>query len=110
MRNAAGFLVAATAVTGLIGAGCAQERVDNTAGGNGAATVTFRPGIFRFQNAGGADLLTDADIGAPCYAVDDQTVAKTDGSGARSVAGSVESVDDVGVFVRFDEAFTRTLS
>jgi hypothetical protein len=34
--------------------------------------------------------------------VDDQTVAKTDGTGARSVAGKVFDVDSGGVWVRFD--------
>jgi len=39
--------------------------------------------------------------------VDDQTVAKTDGTATRSPAGFVDMVDDLGVWVRFDEAMTR---
>lgn len=41
--------------------------------------------------------------------MDDQTVAKTDNSAARSPAGVVEDVEDAGVWVRMDEALTRAL-
>ena len=110
MRNAAGFLVAGETVTGLIGVGRAEKRVDNTSGANGDQIVLYRPGVFLFENSGGADDISEADIGAICYAVDDQTVAKTDDSGARSPAGFVDMVDDTGVFVRFDEAITRNIA
>ena len=46
-----------------------------------------------------ADLITTADIGADCYVVDDQTVAKTNGGGQRSVAGKIFDVDAQGVWV-----------
>lgn len=53
----------------------------------------------RFENSASADLITFADIGQPCYIVDDQTVAKTDNSGARQIAGAIVDVDATGVWV-----------
>lgn len=105
-RNAAGDIVKGVTATGLTGIGRAEDRVDNSAGAAGARTVPYKVGIFAFANAP-TDLVTIADIGKPCFIVDDQTVAKTDGTGTRSRAGLVEDVDAVGVWVRFDEALTR---
>jgi hypothetical protein len=42
-----------------------------------------------------------ADVGKQCYLVDDQTVAKTDGTNTRSPAGFVRDVDADGVWVEF---------
>lgn len=106
MRNAAGFLVKGAVAIGCIGVGRAEERVDNTAGANGALPVRYRPGVYRFANSAAGDAIAAADIGSVCFIVDDQTVAKTDGTGARSPAGCVEAVDANGVWVRFDEALT----
>ena len=48
-----------------------------------------------------ADAITLADVGSDCYIVDDQTVAKTNGTNTRSVAGKVFDVDADGVWVDF---------
>ncbi|WP_226779519.1 hypothetical protein [Oceaniglobus trochenteri] len=105
-RNAAGYLVKGVVATGLVGVGCAVDDFDNGSGANGAINAKYRPGVFRFANSGGADEITFAQTGDVCFVVDDQTVAKTDGSSARSPAGIVDHVDDIGVWVRFDEALT----
>ena len=63
--------------------------------------------MFHFANSAAADAIAIGDIGAVCFAVDDQTVAKTNGSSTRSPAGIVEDVDATGVWVRFDEALTN---
>lgn len=107
MRNAAGFLVQGQTDTGLVGVGRASEQVDNSAGADGALSVTFEPGIYRYANSAGADEITAADIGSVAYAVDDQTVAKTDGTGTRSPAGVIDHLDAQGVWVRFDAALTK---
>ncbi|HEX5500898.1 MAG TPA: hypothetical protein VFX03_16795 [Thermomicrobiales bacterium] len=104
MRNATGFAVPGAVATTLIGVGRADERVDNSAGADGDLSVRVRTGVFRFANSAAADAITAADIGKPCYAVDDQTVAKTDGTATRSIAGFIFDVDDSGVWVEFDEA------
>ena len=107
MRNATGFLVPASTAVGLIGAGRSEHVADNSAGADGDIAVRFRPGIYRFANSATTDEITDADIGAVCYAVDDQTVANTSATNTRSKAGFVEIVDTLGVWVRFDEALTK---
>lgn len=94
-----GYAKPGAAGVGLIAAGRAEEQVDNTAGNDGDLEVAVRRGTFRFANSAGADEVTAAEIGAACYVVDDQTVAKTDGTGTRSAAGTVRDVDAQGVWV-----------
>ncbi|MBP7127319.1 hypothetical protein KBD49_13230 [Myxococcota bacterium] len=86
--------------TGLVAAGMASETVDNRDGSAGAALVTVRPGVHAWRNSSGADAIGQADVGKVCYVVDDETVAKTDGTGTRSAAGTVLAVDAQGVWVR----------
>lgn len=107
MRNAAGYLIEGQTATGLVGVGRALEKADNASGSNGDVTATYDTGVFQFANSTSTDEITQAEIGDLCYAVDDQTVAKTDGSAARSPAGIIEDVDAAGVWVRFDEALTK---
>lgn len=87
--------------TTLRGAGVAEALADNSAGANGAINVKVRRGVFRFANSASGDLITVGEIGADCYIVDDQTVAKTNGTSTRSVAGKVRDVDADGVWVEF---------
>jgi hypothetical protein len=103
MRNASGYAVKGATALGLQGVGRAEERADNSDGSAGDLAIKIRSGVFRFANSSSSDEITDADIGRVCYAVDDQTVAKTAGSGTRSPAGIVVDVDDNGVHVLFDE-------
>lgn len=107
MRNAAGYATKGATALNLVGVGRAEEQVDNQ-GGNGAEQINVRPGSFKFANSAAGDLITIADIGAPAYAVDDQTVAKTNGTNTRSIAGFIEDVDAQGVTVRFDEVAVRS--
>jgi len=98
--DAAGWAKPAVTATGLVPVGRAEKLADNTGGANGAITVTARRGVFRYANSAAGDQITQAEIGDTCYLVDDQTVAKTDGTATRSAAGKVEHVDTVGVWVR----------
>lgn len=107
MRNSTGDLIEGATATGSYGAGIALEQLSSTTAG--ATSIRYRPGVFRFANSATADLITKAEIGTVCYIVDDQTVAKTNGTGTRSPAGIVEGVDAQGVWVRFDEALTRAV-
>ena len=105
MRNAAGHLIKGATAIGAFGVGRAEDRgVSTTAG---VTNQRCREGTFRFANSAAADLIVAADIGALCYIVDDQTVAKTNGTATRSPAGTIVGVDAQGVWVRFDEALTR---
>src|SRR5262245_5161714 len=56
--------------------GVAEETVVNI-GADGALAVPVRRGCFQFANSASGDLITLADVGANCYVVDNQTVAKT---------------------------------
>lgn len=98
--NALGFAAPGSTATGLVTVGRADEQVDNTDGSDGDLKVKVRRGVFRFANSAGADEITAAEIGDDCYIVDDQTVAKTDGTSTRSVAGKVVQVDTLGVWVK----------
>jgi hypothetical protein len=102
MRNASGYAVKGATAASLVGVGRAEERVIS-AGVAGVSTIKVRPGVHRYANSASGDLITIADIGKPCYVVDDQTVAKTDGSATRSIGGFVWDVDSIGVWVEFDE-------
>lgn len=99
--NAAGNAVPVTTALNLKGVGRAERRADNSGGAAGDISVDVSAGIFRFANSAAADAITQADIGADCYGVDDQTVAKTNGGGTRSAVGKVFDVDAQGVWVKF---------
>lgn len=91
----------AYAAAGLRVIGRAEHQVDNSSGLDGDKLVRTGVGVYRFANSASTDLIALKDIGASCYAADDQTVAKTDGGGTRSIAGTVFDVDAQGVWVRF---------
>ncbi|MBN9471674.1 MAG: hypothetical protein ABS35_19590 [Kaistia sp. SCN 65-12] len=106
MRNAAGYLTKGATATGSVGVGRAEER--KTGGANaGDEKLRVRPGIYRFKNSTSADAITVAEIGDVCFIVDDEQVAKTNGTNTRSPAGFVRDVDAQGVWVEFDEVKTR---
>lgn len=90
--------------------GVAEQSVDNSAGADGAHSVSLLQGQFWFANSGGADAVSEADYGKPCFVVDDQTVAKTSASGTRAIAGLVLRVDATdGVLVFISAAVNATL-
>lgn len=107
MLNATGHAVKGATATGLVGAGRAEQQVDNASGSAGAVSIDYLPGTFRFANSATTDEITAADIGTVCYAVDDETVAKTHATNTRSPAGIVDGVDAQGVWVRIDPALTK---
>jgi hypothetical protein len=107
MRNAAGQLVKGATAVGSVGVGRAEA--PGTSVTAGVTAQPYREGVFRYANSAAGDLIAIADIGSACYIVDDQTVAKTNGTNTRSPAGIVADVDALGVWVRFDEALTRAM-
>lgn len=96
----AGYAAPGTVATTLIALGRFEETVDNSAGANGDLSVRIKRGIFKFGNSAAGDLIAQADVGADCYIVDDQTVAKTNGTSTRSRAGKIVAVDSDGVWVQ----------
>lgn len=100
MLNATGEALAAAAQGGAttwVVRAVATERASTAAGDT---QVEGEIGVFRFGNSASSDEITRADIGAACYAADDQTVAKGSDTGKRPKAGTVFDVDDGGVWVR----------
>ena len=94
----AGYAAPGRTATGLVAAGRAEHSA--TAVSAGDAVVEVRPGTFKFANSAAGDLIAQADVGADCYIVDDQTVAKTNGTNTRSRAGIVVAVESDGVWVQ----------
>lgn len=93
-----GLAVPGKTAASLTVLGMARETVVNS-GADGAKKIPFKRGIFKFFNLG-ADPVVAGDVSKDCYIVDDQTVAKTSNSSARSIAGKVMAVESDGVFVR----------
>jgi hypothetical protein len=96
-----GYGVAATAAVGLKACGILNSErsaAPSLTGGatDGAVIARVAQGVFRFVNS---DTIAQVNVGDVCYLVDDQTVAKVDGSGARSPAGIIMGVDSSGVYV-----------
>lgn len=94
--NAAGNAVPGSTSTTLVARGMAKALADNTSGAAGDVAVASEAGVFRFANDSS---ITRAHIGKNAYIVDDQTVAATDGTSTRSVAGRIDDVDASGVWV-----------
>ncbi|MGQ3072568.1 MAG: hypothetical protein ACT7A5_16020 [Ferrovibrionaceae bacterium] len=99
VMNSSGFAEPATAATGKTALGRAEHQADNSAGSNGDISILVRRGCFCWANSASSDLIALSEVGKTVYLVDDQTVAKTDGSSARSAAGIVRNVDASGVWV-----------
>lgn len=97
-RNAAGYMVPGSTATTQVAMGVAEKTVVNS-GSAGAATIVPRAGVWQFNNSSAGDLIAITEIGTDCYIVDDNTVAKTNGSSTRSRAGKVIDVDANGVWV-----------
>jgi hypothetical protein len=98
--NAAGFATPGATAATLTYMGRAEESVDNTTGADGDKTVNVRKRqAFKWKNSG-ADAVTQAEVGKACYIVDDETVAKTNGTNTRSAAGTVIKLDSDGVWVQ----------
>lgn len=100
--NTSSLAVPAAATATLKVVGVAEEAADNSAGSASDISVKYRKGIFKFKNSASTDLIALTDVNASCYAVDDETVAKTSNSNARPVAGVIRDVDaDGSVWVEF---------
>jgi len=97
--NQAGNLVPASADASLHVVGMSDDEKDNTGGSAGDLSIAPRRGVYYLANSSSTDAVTDADIGRPCFVVDDNTVARTSNGGARPIAGIVEGVDGFGVAV-----------
>ena len=99
--NSSGYAKPAAAATGLVAVGIARESVDATGLSSGDISIEIEEMIAECQNSAG-DEITIADIGKVCFLADDQTVAKTDGTGTRSPAGVFKKIEGGRVFVKIE--------
>lgn len=103
--DATGYAIAGATATGLIAVGRAHPITGNVADATGLASgalvTKVDQGVFRWNNSSAGDLIAATDIGARCYIVDDNTVAKTSATNTRSPAGIIYGVDSAtgGVYV-----------
>lgn len=97
-QTSAGLAVPARPQASITLLGCARHRA-STELASLPASVAIDRGVFRFGNSTSTDAITLADYGKTAYAVDDQTVAKTNGGGARPAAGVIRNVDALGVWI-----------
>lgn len=100
VNDATGYTTNASTATGLIALGIVRETVDNTGGANGEQKVQLDVGEFVFENSAAGDAIGLTEIGKDVYIVDNQTVAKTDGTGTRSRAGKCINIVGGKVVVR----------
>lgn len=97
-RNATGYIVPASDAAALKVIGIAQQFVDNSAGADGALTVSYITGVeAEFVNAGGA--IVQAGKLAKCYVSDDQSVTSKALALHKILAGTVISFTTTTVFV-----------
>ena len=98
-----GVARAAITGTGLKCIGYFEGNYDNTGGADKDVIANIKKDVLLCVNSTSTDALTAADINSVCYLVDDQTVAKTNGTSTRSAAGRVVDVTTEGVWVALGE-------
>ncbi|EFO30941.1 conserved hypothetical protein [Roseibium sp. TrichSKD4] len=86
---------------GLTAIGIAEKPADNSGKADGETSVLVERDDWFFLVIDDADPITRVQINQPCFIVDDETVAATDGGGTRSKAGTVRDVQDGGVWIEF---------
>ena len=97
--NATGFGTPGATATTLTFLGRTEGFVDNAGGADGAKTVLVRrKNAFKWKNYA-SDPITQADLFKTAYIVDDETVAKTNGTNTRSAAGKIVGIDSDGVWI-----------
>jgi len=101
--NGSGYADMSTG-NGLKCLGVSPADQDNAGGANGAFRAVFEcDRDFDFAIGTSADALTDADVGATVYAIDNATVGKTNGSSSRAVAGTLTEISNGRAFVRINK-------
>ena len=94
-----GYAAPGSTALALIFLGRFEEAKDNTTGADGAVSVRIRrKKAFKWKNSA-TDAITQADFGKVCFIVDDETVARTDGTTTRSECGVIVGVDSDGIWV-----------
>ena len=82
------------------GPGVGQMTTVGVVGGtaNGTVTCEVSTGSFFFASGTGADAITQANVGANCYVINETTVGLTNGSATRPVAGTIMAYDTTEIY------------
>jgi hypothetical protein len=96
--NASGLATPGATATTLRAVGRVLRQYTDDAGN---VRVEMERGTFKFANSSAGDAITNAAYGSNVFIVNDQTVALTNGSSTRSIAGICRGVDADGVWVEF---------
>jgi hypothetical protein len=100
--NAAGFAVPGADTAGFSFLGVAYEDCDNTGGANGEKSVrVWLRGTFRFKKSGS---ITQANVNASLFIVDDETLALAATTTNDVLAGKLKALEGSDVRVRIDGA------
>lgn len=97
--DATGYIKPSTGAAGEKVVGCIdlkQHPSVTTSGSDGATFIDVMDGIFPFFIGASGDALAQADVDNVVYAMDDQTVGKTDGGTQRPRVGQLVSIESVG--------------
>lgn len=97
VMKVAGYAVPAADAAGGVVIGRADDFGDNTGGDDGDVSIRVREGVFLWDNDATVPL-TEADMDAICYVLDDHTVSKDDGVNAVK-AGRAIQLDEGGTKV-----------
>lgn len=100
----AGYAVPSSSTAGRVTVGRVKRTADNSAGADGAISVTVESGTFLWDNAGD---VAQAHVGALAYWSAANTVTATAGG---SVAGEIVEVSASGVWVKTDPAAVALLA
>lgn len=79
---------------GYLSVGIAQGTVDNTSGADAALFVVVNGGVFKMATGTSSNQVLQANVGQPCYFLDDQTVTPV--VTAHSLAGTVWRIAEDG--------------
>ena len=92
VKPADGLLYVMGSHATLVALGVARQEIV----GDGVLTCELREGVWPFENSASTDAIAETDVGATCYAVDDNTVAKTSNSSARAAMGKIVGLNAAG--------------
>lgn len=101
--DATGYLVPAAGTVGLKVVGCVDLKNHPnvvTTGVDGATFIDVITGIFPMKIGTAGDALAQADVMSFVYALDDNTVGKTDGGTQRPRAGQLVAIETISSVVQ----------
>lgn len=98
--NSSGFAISGTGAAGATVVGVARGTVVNSGLAGSVTVEVCIEEIYFFNNDSGVNAVTLANTGQNAYLVDNDTVSISPGTGFRSIAGEIVTVDGRGVAIK----------